>query len=114
MGLPIRKDGPPYRHLQHGSAEVVFLKISADTRFLPLGVLQAKSAFVNDQCKVSCVDWYGNARPIFFRNRIFALMGYELVEGKLVQDKLNEQKRLTYFIKSQKPHLVKQTFLFEN
>ena len=29
----------------------------------------------------SCVDWYGNSRPLFIRDRIFALMGYEIVEG---------------------------------
>jgi len=31
-------------------------------------------------CEVSCVDWYGNTRPIFLRDRIFALMGDELAE----------------------------------
>ena len=30
----------------------------------------------------SCVDWYGNARPIFLGDRMFALLGYELVEGR--------------------------------
>ena len=31
----------------------------------------------------SCVDWYGNARPIFLGDRVLALMGYEIVEGRL-------------------------------
>ncbi len=31
-------------------------------------------------CETSCVDWYGNTRPIFLRDRAFALMGSELVE----------------------------------
>jgi hypothetical protein len=35
------------------------------------------------RCEVSCVDWYGNSRPIFTGGRIFALMGTELVEGRL-------------------------------
>ncbi|NRA65454.1 MAG: hypothetical protein HRU19_13285 [Pseudobacteriovorax sp.] len=35
-------------------------------------------------CETSCVDWYGNTRPIFLRERIFALMGNEFVEGSLV------------------------------
>ena len=35
----------------------------------------------NDGCVASCVDWYGNARPIFIGDRVFALLGYELVEG---------------------------------
>lgn len=34
----------------------------------------------DDACVASCTDWYGNARPIFVGNRIYALMGYELVE----------------------------------
>jgi hypothetical protein len=29
------------------------------------------------------VDWYGNARPIFYRGRVFALLGYELIEGRI-------------------------------
>ncbi|MEZ0244843.1 MAG: hypothetical protein ACAH11_15825, partial [Sphingomonas sp.] len=34
-------------------------------------------------CEVSCIDWYGNSRPIFTSGRIFALMGTDLVEGEL-------------------------------
>ena len=34
---------------------------------------------------VTVTDWYGNARPIFIGNRVFALMGYELVEGRLAR-----------------------------
>ena len=37
----------------------------------------------DDGCKASCVDWYGNARPIFLGDRVLALMGYEIVEGRL-------------------------------
>lgn len=36
----------------------------------------------DDGCIVSCVDWYGDARPIFVGDRMFALLGYELVEGR--------------------------------
>jgi hypothetical protein len=32
------------------------------------------------QCETSCVDWYGNTRPSFLGQRLFALMGSELVE----------------------------------
>jgi hypothetical protein len=28
-------------------------------------------------------DWYGNSRPLFSGDRVFALMGYELVEGQV-------------------------------
>lgn len=45
-------------------------------------------------CEVSCVDWYGNARPIFIGNRIYALTGTELVEGRLAEGKVLEVRRL--------------------
>jgi hypothetical protein len=38
---------------------------------------------IDDQSSASCVDWYGNAGPLFLRGRLFALLGYEPVEGAL-------------------------------
>ena len=53
-------------------------------RFQQLGSLRSGTArAVDDHCVASCADWYGNARPIFWRGRVFALMGYELVEGSV-------------------------------
>lgn len=46
------------------------------------------------RCEVSCVDWYGNTRPIFYRDRVFALMGREFVEGEMVGDQVREIARL--------------------
>jgi hypothetical protein len=46
------------------------------------------------KCQVSCVDWYGNARPIFIRDRIFALTGTEIVEGRLAEGKVIEVRRV--------------------
>ncbi|MEM9188350.1 MAG: beta-propeller domain-containing protein [Myxococcota bacterium] len=82
FGLPVRREGPGAAHLRYGSAEIVYLKVQ-ELRFDPLGELRATNDSVDDDCRVSCVDWYGNARPIFYRGRVFALLGYELVEGKL-------------------------------
>jgi hypothetical protein len=45
-------------------------------------------------CEVSCYDWYGNARPIFFRGRVFALIGLELVEGAAGAGGVHEIARL--------------------
>jgi hypothetical protein len=42
------------------------------------------------------VDWYGNARPLFLRGRVFALLGYELVEGTLDDGRLRELRRVTF------------------
>ena len=47
-------------------------------------------------CVASCVDWYGNARPIFIGNRVFALMGYELVEGQLGRGSIHEVTRVNF------------------
>jgi hypothetical protein len=46
------------------------------------------------RCEVSCIDWYGNSRPIFTGGRIFALIGTELVEGRLAEGRVRELRRL--------------------
>ena len=51
---------------------------------------------MDDACKASCVDWYGNARPIFIGERVFALLGYELVEGQLADGRVRERRRVDF------------------
>jgi hypothetical protein len=46
------------------------------------------------RCEISCYDWYGNARPIFYRGRIFALVGLELIEGELAGGRVIESGRV--------------------
>ncbi len=46
------------------------------------------------KCEVSCIDWYGNSRPIFTGGRIFGLMGTALVEAELLQGKMREKQRI--------------------
>ena len=58
---------------------------------------------VQDRCVASCADWYGNARPIFLRGRIFALLGYELVEGRLSGDSLSLAGRTNFFRDQPRP-----------
>lgn len=45
-------------------------------------------------CEVSCVDWYGNSRPIFTDGRLFALLGTELIEGRMEAGRVREVQRL--------------------
>lgn len=83
-----------------GSASVLFLRRQG-LDFHPLGELQAKGgALRDDACKASCVDWYGNARPLFIGERVFALMGYELVEGRLegraAREQIGERRRVAF------------------
>ncbi|HYJ99882.1 MAG TPA: beta-propeller domain-containing protein [Burkholderiaceae bacterium] len=87
LGLPVL--GPGARRRQgvysggQGAAAVLFLR-NRGLQFTGLGQLQASDGGVRDDaCKASCVDWYGNARPIFLGDRVLALMCYEIVEGRL-------------------------------
>ncbi len=94
LGLPIRGGAAPgYEHLINGSASLLFLTVDK-LRFFEAGQLRSDAQTPqDDRCQVSCVDWYGNARPIFYRDRVFALLGYELVEGELVDGQIRELRR---------------------
>jgi hypothetical protein len=97
LGLPVRSAAKPgWSQLVEGSASIVFVKNHA-LDFQSMGELEASGLrSTNDACRASCVDWYGNARPIFWRGRVFALMGYELVEGKVDGAKMLERRRVSF------------------
>ena len=96
LGLPIARSGRAgYRHLVEDSAAIIFLR-NEGLSFSQAGELEARNSSASDGCRASCVDWYGNARPIFFRGRIFALLGYELVEGRLKNGRLSEMRRTNF------------------
>ena len=97
LGLPIREPGRPgYDHLFHDSASVLFVK-NDTLRLHALGALSARpQASADDGCRASCVDWYGNARPLFLQSRVFALLGYEIVEGALDGGAIRETRRVSF------------------
>lgn len=97
LGLPVRgNDQPGYAHLFRDSAYVLFLKSDA-LKLTEFGQLGANlTGAPQDGCRASCVDWYGNARPIFIGNRVFALLGYEVVEGKVLQGRIQELRRSSF------------------
>jgi hypothetical protein len=97
LGLPVRGPGRPgWEHLVEGSASIVFLR-NEGRRFTRLGALASSAEEpVADGCKASCVDWYGNARPIFLRGRMLALLGYELVEGAVDGGGVREVRRVSF------------------
>jgi hypothetical protein len=97
LGLPVRGgDRPGYSHLRHGSASVLFLR-NRSLRFEELGHLASAGASNRDDaCRASCVDWYGNARPLFIRGRILALLGYEIVEGQVREGEITELRRVDF------------------
>jgi len=97
LGLPISRAGRAgYKHLIEGSAAILFLK-NDSLHFQEMGELGAGSKVtLNDGCRASCVDWYGNARPLFLRERYIALLGYELVEGTMDKGQIHEMRRVSY------------------
>jgi hypothetical protein len=97
VGLPIVGGARPgHRQLREGSAAVMYLRNEA-LKLTDLGGMDASPELKrNDNCRASCVDWYGNARPLFLRNRVFALMGYEIVEGRIAGGRIDEVRRTQF------------------
>ena len=95
--MPISEPGRPgYRHLIEESASILFLK-NRSLHFEEIGTLTSRpKRSENDQCRASCVDWYGNSRPLFVRGRVFALLGYEIVEGAIDNGRIYEARRINY------------------
>ena len=98
IGLPTVLDaGDSDRYVSRSEAsDLSYLALDRRGRLFRAGELEAArrseaddededgvpDAF-NYQCEVSCIDWYGNSRPIFTDNRIFGLTGTELIEGRM-------------------------------
>jgi len=97
VGLPVvRRTLEDMERYQEGSAGVLYLRNHA-LRLSGMGQLDAASnTGKNDDCRASCVDWYGNARPLFIGDRVFALLGYELVEGKMEGERIRELRRIDF------------------
>ena len=96
MGLPVIREREEGAELFDQVADMAFLRRRGD-RVAPVGELLSNPAGQQDDgCQVSCVDWYGDARPIFVAGRVFALLGYELVEGVEVNGRLGERRRVSF------------------
>lgn len=97
LGLPFRGSGSSgWKQLRHTSSGIVYVK-NNNLSLSEMGILGASpNPNTNDNCKASCVDWYGNSRPLFLKGRVFALMGYELVEGKLSGNSIGEVRRIDF------------------
>jgi hypothetical protein len=96
VGLPIVGGGESAgRQLRRESASLLYLRNQA-LSLTEIGTLDARAGSVNDKCKASCVDWYGNSRPLFLRGRVFALLGYEIVEGRVNAEGIRELRRINF------------------
>ncbi|HEY5712814.1 MAG TPA: beta-propeller domain-containing protein [Allosphingosinicella sp.] len=114
LGLPtvarsIREDNtrPVWRSR---ASDMSFLVMDRDGALSDAGLLSRSIDYSDDnrggvpgyQCEVSCVDWYGNSRPIFTDGRTFALNGAELIEGRLEDGRIREVQRLNIALESER------------
>lgn len=102
IGLPVIGNAAARRGHRGQSASVLFLRSRA-LSLTPVGELKSAPTTPtrDDHCQASCVDWYGNARPIFLGDRVFALLGYELVEGRMAWrgwpgERIDELRRVSF------------------
>lgn len=95
LGLPVMRGSDDGTKFLGSAASILYLRRAARDLSLA-GTLDARPGQGDDHCLASCVDWYGNARPVFFGGRIFALMGYELVEGRWQDGKIRETARIDF------------------
>ncbi len=105
MGLPtvVRDDDSQRFWWRSRASDLSYLRVNAAGRLIPIGELTSEIVYDtrNDrdgiagyECEVSCIDWYGNSRPIFTDGRIFGLTGTELVEGRIWGGRIREIARL--------------------
>ena len=104
MGLPtVRAETVSSRAAWRSSAsDLSFLKVDSGGRLRPVGELERRFDYGDGddvgipgyKCEVSCIDWYGNSRPIFTDGRVFALTGTEMIEGRIYGDEIMELQRL--------------------
>ncbi len=98
MGLPTaqarRESGRWW--FRSESSDLSFVGIDTHGALRSLGPLSAdeNAQHRSYRCQVSCVDWYGNSRPIFIAGRVFALSGVELIEGKVENGAIVERGRV--------------------
>ena len=81
------------------TTKILYTQLGNDLTMKELGALEGSKEAIwtnNDDCKMSCVDWYGSSRPIFWDDRIFSLIKYELIEGVLKNEEISEVSRI-YF-----------------
>lgn len=82
------------------SSDMSYIGVATDGRLSEAGDLEAtrrdpdQPSGTDYECEVSCIDWYGNARPIFTGGRLLALINSELVEGELRNGKVEEINRI--------------------
>ncbi|MXO83808.1 hypothetical protein GRI35_10575 [Altererythrobacter aestiaquae] len=97
LALPVNRELDDDRYEFLGRATSLAFLRREDRELKEAGTLDTEyQRSVPDQCVASCTDWYGNARPIFLGERMFALLGYELIEGDLKNGRITERRRIDF------------------
>jgi hypothetical protein len=80
-----------------GGSSMLLLRVRT-TGLEALGEVASRreSNVAEDNCKSSCLDWYGDARTIVVKERIFVVLGYEIIEVELSGGKLSEKNRIDF------------------
>lgn len=99
MGLPTsrRVQDSRRRYWRSEGSDLSFITADPDGRLTSAGPIigQGEGDVHPDyNCEVSCVDWYGNTRPVFLNGRVFALIGTELVEARISGTRIQELGRI--------------------
>jgi hypothetical protein len=96
FGVPTTFKRASWRDYYDAGSNVHFFGVDRALAIHPAGYLAPDPGAVDDayDCEVSCVDWYGNARPIFMNGRIFALTSTELIEAYLGNGQVLELQRV--------------------
>ncbi|MEQ9316937.1 MAG: hypothetical protein RLN72_13865, partial [Henriciella sp.] len=78
------------------SSDLSYISVAKDASLRSAGTLKGADGEPHEdyECEVSCIDWYGNSRPIFTLGRIFALSGTSVVEGELSEERVSEIRRV--------------------
>ncbi len=111
MGLPTvtREEESERLWWRSRASDLSYLRVDSAGRLRRIGELVSRVVYDrrNDEdgmagyeCEVSCIDWYGNSRPIFTDGRIFGLTGTELIEGRLLADRISEVQRVNIALES--------------
>ncbi|MEZ4467309.1 MAG: hypothetical protein R3F43_23395 [bacterium] len=82
MGLAVLGQAQEAGWWGSGVGNLAFFSAALDGAITHAGTISS-SPEGEGVCETSCFDWYGNTRPIFLRDRAFAMMGSELVELSL-------------------------------
>ena len=107
VGAVFRSNGYPW---YSDVSDLSFLNFSNEGMLSDAGVMLATpesqvQTGAGYSCEISCIDWYGNARPIFLGGKVYGLMATELVEAEMVDGQVTERRRvdLTAPLKAKPP-----------